>query len=242
LVNRKVAVIAAMGGDVSALAAKSATATIPAVFNIGGDPVRLGLVTSLNHPGGNVTGVVQFTELATKRMEALRDLAPRAEKVAALLNPSRPNAEGRLREVQEAAHAYGKQLVVLNAADEQGIDAAFAVLAKERVGALLVGSDPFFFSQRQKLDQLAARHAVPAIYDWREYPAIGGLMSYGTNLAEAYRQVGLYVGRILKGENPATLPVVQSTKFEFVINLKTARTLGLDVPPVLLAQADEIIE
>jgi putative ABC transport system substrate-binding protein len=243
LVARKVDVIAASGGDVSALAAKAATTTIPIVFNIGGDPLQLGLVASLNRPGGNITGVVQFTfELATKRLEILRDLVPRADAVAALLNPTRPNAQDRLHEVQAAVRAYGKRLVALNAADENDIDAAFTTLAREGAGALLVGSDPFFFSRRRRLVELASSYAIPAIYDWRDYPAIGGLASYGTSLADAYRQVGVYVGRVLKGEKPADLPVVQSIRFEFVINLKTARTLGLEIPPVLLAQADEVIE
>jgi putative ABC transport system substrate-binding protein len=243
LVARKVDIIAATGGDVSALAAQSATTTIPIVFNIGGDPVQLGLVASHNRPGVNITGVVQFTfELARKRLEILRELVPRAEVVAALLNPTRPNAQGRLREVQEAAQTYGKRLVVLNAADEEELDTAFTIVAKERAGALLVGSDPFFFSQRRRLVELAARYGVPAIYDWRDYPVIGGLASYGTSLADAYHQVGLYVGRVLKGEKPADLPVLQSIRFEFVINLKTARTIGLEIPPALLAQADEVIE
>jgi putative tryptophan/tyrosine transport system substrate-binding protein len=243
LIARQVDVIAATGGDVSALAAQSATRTIPIVFNIGGDPVQLGLVASLSRPGGNITGVVQFTfELATKRLEILRDLAPGADTVAALLNPTRPNAQGRLREVQDAARAYGKRLVVLNAAADRDLDAAFTTLVREQAGALLVGSDPFFFSRRQRLVELAARYAVPAIYDWRDYPAIGGLASYGTSLAEAYRQVGLYVGRVLKGEKPSDLPVLQSVKFELVLNLKTARVLDLKIPPVLLAQADEVID
>lgn len=243
LASQKVGVIAATGGDVSALAAQAATTTIPIVFNIGGDPVQLGLVASLNRPGGNITGVVQFTfELATKRLEILRELVPGAEVVATLLNPTRPNAQGRLQEVQEAARAYGKRLVALHAADEHGINEAFPALIREGARALLVGSDPFFFSRRQRLVELAARYAIPAIYDWRDYPETGGLASYGTSLSDAYRQVGVYVGRVLNGEMPAELPVVQSVRFEFVINLKTARTLGLKIPPTLLAQADEVIE
>ncbi len=243
LVSRNVEVIAATGGDVSALAARAATTTIPIVFNIGGDPVHLGLVTSLNSPGKNVTGVVMFTfELATKRLEILRDLMPGATRVAVLMNPTRPNAEARVREVEGAARAYGKRLVVLNAAEDKDFDAAFATLTSEGAEALLVGSDPFFLARRQKLVQLAARHAMPTIYEGRDFPAVGGLMSYGTSLSDAYRQVGVYVGRVLKGERPADLPVVQSTKFELVINLKTAQMLGLDISPILLAQADEVIE
>jgi putative ABC transport system substrate-binding protein len=187
--------------------------------------------------------VVQFTfELARKRLEILRELVPRAKTVAALLNPTRPNAQGRLREVEEAAQVYGMRLVVLNAANENEIDPAFTTLAREGAGALLVGSDPFFFSRRQRLVELANRYSVPAIYDWRDYPVLGGLASYGTSLADAYHQVGVYVGRVLKGEKPADLPVLQSIRFEFVINIKTARTIGLEIPSALLAQADEVIE
>ena len=243
LVRRPVAVIAATGGDPSVFAAKAATATIPIVFNLGVDPVKMGVVASLNRPGGNLTGIFQLTTgLEPKRLEILHELVPTASVVSALMNPARPAAETQLQDVQEAARALGLKIAVLNASSDGDIDAAFATLVQQRPGALLVASDALFFRRRETVVALAARHAVPAIYQWREFPAIGGLMSYGTSLADAYRQVGIYTGRMLKGERPGDLPVQQSTKVELVINLKTAKTLGLTFPISLLGRADEVIE
>jgi putative ABC transport system substrate-binding protein len=243
LVRRPVAVIAATGGDPSVFAAKAATSTIPIVFNLGIDPIKMGIVASLSRPDGNLTGVFQLTSgLEPKRLEFLHELVPTARVVGALMNPSRPGAEGQLRDVREAARALGLNALVLNASGEREIDNAFATLVQHRAGALLVASDPLFTTRRETIVALAARHAVPAIYQWREFPAIGGLMSYGTNLADAYRQIGIYIGRILKGEKPGDLPVQQSTKVELVINLKTATALGLTFPISLLGRADEVIE
>ena len=243
LVRQQVAVIAATGGNAPAVAAKTATGSIPIVFSGGGDPVRLGLVASLSRPGGNATGVNMFTStLEPKRLGLLRELVPSAALLAVLMNPNSPNIDTQLKDLQEAARAVGQQIHVLYAGSGRELDTAFATLTQLRAEALLICSDVFFNSIRDHIVALAARYAIPAIYEWREFAAAGGLMSYGTNLAEGYRQVGVYTGRILKGEKPADLPVVQSIKFEFVINLKTAQTLGLDVPPGLVAQADEVIE
>jgi ABC-type uncharacterized transport system substrate-binding protein len=243
LVGRQVAVIAATGGNAAALAAKTATTKIPIVFSGGGDPVGLGLVASLSRPGGNATGVNMFTSaLEPKRLGLLRELVPSAALIAVLVNPNSPNFETQLKDLREAARAAGQQIQILHASSEGELDTAFVTLTQLQAGAALIGSDPFFNSRRDHIVALAARYAIPAIYEWREFAAAGGLMSYGTNLAEAYRQVGIYTGRILKGDKPADLPVMQSIKFDFVINLKTAKALGLDVPPGLSARADEIIE
>jgi putative ABC transport system substrate-binding protein len=244
LVRRKVAVIVASGATASALAAKAATTTIPIVFIVNEDPVRLGLVASLSRPGGNVTGINFLSgELVAKRLELLRELAPGAARVAVLVNPANAaNAETTLRDVEPAARAIGVQIQVLNASTSREIDAVFATFVRERPDALFVGADSFFFSRRVQLTNLAVRHAVSATYSGREYPEVGGLMSYGANTADAYREIGAYTGRILKGAKPADQPVVQASKFELVINAQTARMLGIAIPPSLLARADEVIE
>jgi putative ABC transport system substrate-binding protein len=240
LVGRKVDVIAALGGTSPALAAKSATSTIPIVFSVG-DPVKRGLVASLARPGGNLTGVSSL-DLTPKRVEMLSELVPGAKVVALLVNPSNAIAESVIRSAQEAARTKGVQLRILKAGTESEIDAAFETLVELHAGALMLPSDPFLNSRREQVVALAARYAVPAIYDWREWPAAGGLISYGPSLPAAYRLVGVYAGKILKGAKPADLPVEQPTTFELVVNLNTARALGLTVPPSILARADEVIE
>jgi putative tryptophan/tyrosine transport system substrate-binding protein len=244
LVQRRVAVIAALGGNNAVLAAKAATTTIPIVFDVGEDPVRLGLVASLARPGGNLTGINFFTvELAAKRLELLRELVPGATRIAVLVDPvGVTTTESTLRDVEAAARAMRLQIQVLNASTSREIEAAFASFVAERPDALFVGISPFFIERRVQLAQLAARHAVPAIYQDRLHAEVGGLISYGASLTDAYRQVGIYTGRILKGTKPADLPVVQPSKFELVVNHPTARMLGLDVPPTLLSRADEVIE
>ncbi len=241
LVHRRVDVIAAVGE--SGPAAKAATITIPVVFGSGGDPVQTGLVPSLNHPGSNVTGVTFFTAtLGAKRLGLLRELVPGAEVVALLVNPDKSVGQVQINDVTEAARALGQKLVVLDGGSDDKIQAAFAALAPQHVSALLVGADPFFDTRRDRLVALAADHRMPAIYQFREYAAAGGLMSYGTSITEMYRLVGGYVGRILKGERPADLPVVRVTTFELVINLKTAKALGITIPQTLQVAADEVIE
>jgi putative ABC transport system substrate-binding protein len=244
LVRKGVAVIVAGGGSATPLVAKAITTAIPVVFNMGDDPVKLGLVPSLSRPGGNLTGVNFFAvELTAKRLELLRELVPGAARVAVLVNPANPaDSEPIVHDAQAAARAMGLQILVLEATNSKEIDAAFATLARERPDALLVGTGPPLTARRLQLAQLAAYHKIPAIYGLRQTVEIGGLISYGASLREAYRQVGIYSGRILKGASPSDLPVVQSTKFELVINLLTAKLLGLDVPPSLLARADEVIE
>jgi ABC-type uncharacterized transport system substrate-binding protein len=242
LLRQGVTVLAAVNND-AALAAKRATSTTPIIFGMGGDPVALGLVASLNHPGGNVTGIYFFTQgLEGKRLGLLHEMIPTATMIAVLVNPDSSPSKSQLQDVQDAAARLGVQILVLRANTEADLDGVFAELARQRAGALLVCSSPFFFNRRQQLVVLAARHAVPAIYEWREFAEAGGLMSYGTNINDAYRQMGVYAGRILKGEKPADLPILQSTAFEFVINLSTARALGVTVPPTLSARADEVIE
>jgi putative ABC transport system substrate-binding protein len=244
LVRQQVAVIVASGGIAPALAAKAATTTIPIVFLAAEDPVRLGLVASLAKPGGNLTGINFFNaELTAKRLQLLREMVPGAARIAVLVNPANATTtETTLRDVQPAARAMGLQIQVLNASTNREIDAAFATFVRERPDAVFVGIDPFLISRRVQLAQLATLHQVPAAYALREFAEAGGLMSYGTNIADAFRQIGVYAGRILKGAKPADLPVVQSTKFELVINASTARMLGLTVPSTLLATADEVIE
>jgi putative ABC transport system substrate-binding protein len=243
LVRRQVAVIATTGGAAPALAAKAATRTIPIVFNVGEDPVKLGLVESLARPGTNLTGINFFTtELVAKRLELLRELLPAITRVAALINPTGPGAETTLKDMEAAARSLGLQVRVLRASTSREINAAFTTFTDERPDALFVGGDTFLTARRVQLVHLATRHMIPATYASRENVEAGGLMSYGSNITDAWRQVGAYTGRILNGAKPADLPVVQASKFELVINAETARLLGLEVSPQLLARADEVIE
>ena len=243
MVHRQVTVILATGAGGGANAAKAATSTIPIVFTTGRDPVDMGLVASLSHPGGNLTGVNFFaTELGEKRLELLHALVPKAKVIALVVNPSGIHLESRVRKLQETARALGLQLRLLNAANEQQIDAAFATFPQLRPDAVLVDSDVLFNDRREQFVALAARYSVPAIYDLREYVAAGGLVSYGASLSEAYRLAGIYVGKILSGAKPADLPIVQSTKIELVFNAKTAKALGLTIPQSLLLRADEVIQ
>jgi putative ABC transport system substrate-binding protein len=241
LIRRPVAVI--VGDIISAIAAQAATTTVPIVFATGADPVTEGLVASLNRPGGNVTGVVFFNAvLGAKRLELLRQLVPKVTTNGVLVYPNNPSTEAERRDVQEAAQAVGQQIIVLDVSRDRDIETALATIVQRGAGALLVGTGAFLNSHRERLVALAAHHGLPASYGWREAVVAGGLMSYGASITDAYRQAGIYAGRILKGEKPADLPVMRSTKIEFVINLNTAKTLGLEIPPNLLALADEAIE
>ena len=243
LVQARVAAIAATGGTISGLAAKAATTTIPIVFTTGDDPVKTGLVANLNRPSGNVTGVVTLAnQLGAKRLELLHQVVPKAETIAVLLNPASSSTKGQLSELQQAAVTLGLKLTVLSASTEHDIDQAFAMLARLRADALILGVDPFFNGRHDQFVALAAKDAIPTIYFFRGFAAAGGLMSYAPSLVDSYRQTGVYIGKVLKGMKPIDLPVIQPTKFEFVINLKTAKALGISVPQTLLVAADEVIE
>jgi putative tryptophan/tyrosine transport system substrate-binding protein len=244
LVSRNVSVIVATGGLPSSLAAKQATETIPIVFVLGSDPVKFGLVSSLNRPNGNVTGVTLFAYLLdAKRVELMHELVPGASVVALLVNPNSPaQAEAQYADVEAAVRKFGQQLVILKAGTESEIDSAIAGVAEKKASVLLVSADPLFLSRRHQLVALVTRHAIPSIYEWRQFAEIGGLMSYGIDLFDAYRQAGIYAGKILGGVKPGDLPVLQPAKFEFVINLKTAKALGLTVPNTMLVAADQVIE
>jgi putative ABC transport system substrate-binding protein len=243
LVRRRVALIASTGGIGAAVAAKQATSTIPIVFTAGDDPIKHGVVASLNRPGGNVTGIYNFiSAIEAKRFGLLRETVPTIGSIAVLLNPNYLGFDVQLKDLQEAARAVGQQIGIFNASSEADIHDAFRAVARLPAAALLVGADPFFNGRREQLITLAAHYSIPAMYELREYVLAGGLMSYGTNLADAYRQVGNYAARVLKGDKPADLPVVQSSRFELVVNLKTAKALGVDIPPGVLAIADEVIE
>jgi putative tryptophan/tyrosine transport system substrate-binding protein len=243
LVNRQVAVLVAVGGEPSAVAAKAASSTIPLVFTTGGDPVKIGLVASLNRPGGNATGVSLLTTAPeAKRLGLLHELVPSAALIGVIINPNYQEAGAQSRELQEAARSIGQRLHIVNAKNEEELEAAFAALVQERVDALLVSADPFFDTKRDRIIAFAAQHQLPAIYQFREYAVAGGLMSYGISITDGYRQVGIYTGKILKGAKPAELPIQRSIKFEFVINLKTAKALGVKISDNLLSLADEVIE
>jgi putative tryptophan/tyrosine transport system substrate-binding protein len=243
LVSQRVSVIVATGGLPSSLAAKAATDTIPIVFTLGSDPIKFGLVSSLNRPDGNITGVTLFAYLLdAKRLELMHEFVPKSTVIALLVNPNSPQADAQFADVEATARKFGQQLVALAASTDAEIDQAFATLVQRKASVLLVSADAFFLSRRDRLVAAAARHSVPAIYEWRQFAEAGGLMSYGVDLADAYRQAGGYVAKILNGAKPADLPILQPAKFEFVINLKTAKAMNLDMPPKLLALADEVIE
>lgn len=243
LVKRGIAVLVATGGAVAALAAKAATTTIPIVFSVGADPVEIGLIAGLSRPGSNLTGVSLLTgRLIGKRLEILREVVPKASAIGVLLNPNLPNTQVQLDDAQKAGRAIDQQLHILYAGSERDFEPAFAAAVQARLGALMVGPDAFFTSRREQIVALSARDRIPTIYEWREFAEVGGLMSYGSDRAAGYHQVGVYAGRILKGSKPADLPVVQATKVEFVLNLKTAHALGLTIPLPLLARADEVFE
>lgn len=243
LVNRKVAILIGVGGDVSAVAAAKATTTIPVVFGMGGDPVKAGIVASFNRPGGNVTGYTIWTnEMESKRLGLLRELVPGIPVIGVLVNPRFPPTVQELDDLEPAAKGVAQRLFVARANDDPELDAALASLIQQRVGAFMVTASPFFDTRRDRIINFTAQNRLPAIYHFREYALAGGLISYGPNIAESYKNAGVYAGRILKGEKPADLPVLQPSKFDFVINLKTAKALGLTVPPTLLAEAGEVIE
>jgi len=243
LVRRGVAVLATTGGEPSALAAKAATSTIPIVFTVGGDPVKIGLVASLNRPGGNATGVSLLTTVPeAKRLGLLYELVPNAALIGVLINPSYHGAEAQSREVQDAARAIDRRIEIATAGNDRQLEAAFGTLVQQHADALLVGADPFFGTRRDRIIALAAQFKLPAMYQFRDYPVAGGLMSYGISITDGYRQVGVYTGQVLKGAKPADLPIHQSMKFEFIINLNSAKALGLQIPDKLIALADEVIE